>query len=109
MSVQRRVFPESFKWEAVDRVANGGLSAGAVARELGLHETVLRRRMTAGDGDVAAIHNAGVVPGAVGFGRRGCPATAGERAASDGAGTEGRRVAATILRRAALIFGAAFR
>lgn len=36
MSVQRRVFPYSFKREAVDRVANSGLSAGAVARELGL-------------------------------------------------------------------------
>ena len=46
MSVQRRVFPESFKREAADRVVNGGLSVGAVARELGLHETVLRRWMT---------------------------------------------------------------
>ena len=46
MSTQRRVFPESFKREAVDRVAASGLSAGAVARELGLHETVLRRWMT---------------------------------------------------------------
>ena len=46
MSVQRRNFPDSFKREAVDRVANGGLSVGAVARELGLHETVLRRWMT---------------------------------------------------------------
>ena len=46
MSVQRRMFPKSFKREAVDRVANSGLSAGAVARELGLHETVLRRWMT---------------------------------------------------------------
>lgn len=42
---QRRVFPESFKREAVDRVATSGLSAGAVAKELGLHETVLRRWM----------------------------------------------------------------
>jgi len=33
MSVQ--VFPDSFKREAVDRVANSGLTAGAVARELG--------------------------------------------------------------------------
>jgi transposase len=40
------LFAESFKREAVDRVANSGLSAGAVARELGLHETVLRRWMT---------------------------------------------------------------
>jgi len=42
---QRRVFPESFKREAVDRVATSGLSAGKVAAELGLHETVLRRWM----------------------------------------------------------------
>lgn len=40
---KRRVFPESFKREAVDRVATSGLSAEAVAIELGLHETVLRR------------------------------------------------------------------
>jgi len=45
MSVTRRVFPEAFKREAVDRVAASGLSAGAVARELGLRETVLRRWM----------------------------------------------------------------
>ena len=45
MNVKRRVFPETFKREAVDRVASSGLSAGAVARELGLHETVLRRWM----------------------------------------------------------------
>ena len=43
MTFPRRVFPESFKREVVDRVANSGLTAGAVARELGLHETVLRR------------------------------------------------------------------
>ena len=43
--VKRRIFPESFKREAVDRVATSGLSAGAVAKELGLHETVLRRWM----------------------------------------------------------------
>ena len=42
---QRRVFPETFKREAVDRVASSGLSAGQVAAELGLHETVLRRWM----------------------------------------------------------------
>ena len=44
--IKRRAFPESFKREAVDRVSTSGLSAGAVARELGLHETVLRRWMT---------------------------------------------------------------
>ena len=43
--VKRRVFPETFKREAVCRVETSGLSAGTVARELGLHETVLRRWM----------------------------------------------------------------
>jgi len=43
MSVKGRVFPETFKRDAVDRVASSGLSAGAVARELGLRETVLRQ------------------------------------------------------------------
>jgi transposase-like protein len=45
MSTQRPVFPESFKCEAVDRVAISGLSAGGVTSEVGLHETVLRRWM----------------------------------------------------------------
>ena len=42
---QRRIFPDAFKREAVDRVASSGLSPGRVATELGLHETVLRRWM----------------------------------------------------------------
>ena len=104
MSVQRRVFPESFKREAVDRVANSGLSAGAVARELGAARDGASSMddavRDAGDGDVAATHNAGVVPVAVGFGRGGRPATAGERATADGAGHP---------KKAALIFGAASR
>lgn len=45
MSVKRRVFPETFKREVVERVATSGLSAGRVTAELGLHETVLRRWM----------------------------------------------------------------
>ncbi len=45
MSGTRRAFPEAFKREAVDRVRSSGLSVGAVARELGLLETVLRRWM----------------------------------------------------------------
>lgn len=43
MGARRRVFPEAFKREAVDRVASSGLSTVQVAQELGLHETVLRR------------------------------------------------------------------
>jgi transposase len=45
VQVGRRVFPDSFKREAVERVSSGGLSAGKVAAELGIHETVLRRWM----------------------------------------------------------------
>ena len=43
MSTTRRIFPEVFKCEAVDRVISSGLSVGKVATELGLNETVLRR------------------------------------------------------------------
>ena len=43
--VKRRIFPGSFKREAVDLVATNGLSSGAVARESGLHESVVRRWM----------------------------------------------------------------
>ena len=71
MGSTRRVFPESFKREAVDRVATSGLSAGAVAKELGLHETVLRRWMvtfgTQAAGGGAAPQYAGAAPVAVGF------------------------------------------
>ena len=41
--VKRRVFPEAFKREAVERVRSSGLTVGAVAVELGLHDTVLRK------------------------------------------------------------------
>jgi transposase len=40
---KRRVFPDAFKREAVDRVRTSGMTIIAVAKELGLHETVLRR------------------------------------------------------------------
>jgi transposase len=43
MSPMRRVFPETFKREAVDRVVSSGLTIAKVAAELGLNETVLRR------------------------------------------------------------------
>ena len=35
MGTRRRVFPEAFKREAVDRLTTSGLSAGQVAQELG--------------------------------------------------------------------------
>ena len=40
---RRREFPEAFKREAVERVRTSGMTIIAVAEELGLHETVLRR------------------------------------------------------------------
>lgn len=42
---KRRLFPESFKRQAADRVANSGLPIVRVAEELGLHETLLRQWM----------------------------------------------------------------
>lgn len=76
MSTQRRVFPESFRREAVDRVAASGPSAGAVARKLGLHETVLPRWDAvrgAGDGGGVAPQPAGDGPVAVLSGLGGGP------------------------------------
>ncbi len=43
--VRRRVFPEAFKRQAVGRVATSGLSVAAIAAELEIHETILRRWM----------------------------------------------------------------
>ena len=40
---RRREFSEAFKREAVERVRTSGMTIIAVAEELGLHETVLRR------------------------------------------------------------------
>ncbi len=66
---QRRIFPEAFKREAVERVASSGLSPGRVAAELGLHETVLRRLddavRDAGDGAGEAPQHASAGPVAV--------------------------------------------
>ena len=43
--VRRRVFPETFKREAVEKATTSGLPTGTVAAELGVHETMLRRWM----------------------------------------------------------------
>jgi transposase len=101
---QRRIFPESFKREAVDRVAASGLSAGRVAVELGLHETVLRRWMM----------QFGVQ--ATGAARRPntqAPAPSPSDLVSENARlrreNERLRMERDILKKAALIFGAASR
>jgi len=43
--LRRRVFPETFKREAVEKASTSGLPTGMVAAELGVHETMLRRWM----------------------------------------------------------------
>jgi len=43
---KRRIFPEAFKREAVERARTSGAPIVRVAEELGLHETVLRRWMS---------------------------------------------------------------
>ena len=55
---RRRVFPEAFKREAVERVLASGLPVVRVAEELGLHETVLRRwiRQYAAEGTASQRH-----------------------------------------------------
>ncbi|MCA8906660.1 MAG: transposase [Rhodospirillaceae bacterium] len=40
---KRRIFPGAFKRQAVDRAVTSGLGMQAVADELGVHVTVLRR------------------------------------------------------------------
>lgn len=104
MSGTRRVFPESFKREAVDRVVTSGLSAGKVAAELGLHETVLRRWMTQFGAQ------------ATGAARRSstqAPAPSPSDLAADNARlrreNERLRMERDILKKAALIFGSASR
>ncbi len=51
---KRRVFPDAFKREAVERVRTSGMTIIAVAEELGLHETVLRRWIARLGGGAAA-------------------------------------------------------
>jgi transposase len=104
MSTRRRIFPEVFKREAVDRVISSGLSVGKVATELGLNETVLR---TMGDaagrpGDRAArrpITQAPVVS----------PSDLAAENARLRRQNERLRMERDILKKAALIFGAASR
>lgn len=44
-SKKRRHFPDTFKRETVERARTSGLTIIRVAKELGLHETILRRRV----------------------------------------------------------------
>ena len=104
MSTTRRVFPESFKREAVDRVVSSGLSAGKVAAELGLHETVLRRWM---------MQFGAQATGAAWRSNTQAPAPSPSDLASEVARlrreNERLRMERDILKKAALIFAAAAR
>ena len=108
-----RVFSESFKRDAVDRAANSELSAGAVARELGLQETVLPRWMTQfgmqATGASRRPTTQASSPSPSDLAAEVAGATAGERATGDEAGTKGRRRSSHIQKKAALTFGAASR
>jgi transposase len=60
---KRRFFPEEFKREAVAQVETGGRSVAAVAAELGLCDTVLRkwvRQRGSGNRSAAAVSRAGM-------------------------------------------------
>ena len=104
MSSMRRVFPETFKREAVDRVVSSGLSVIAVARELGLHETVLRRWM---------MRFGAQATGAAWRPTTQAPAPSPSDLAAEVARlkreNERLRMERDILKKAALIFGAASR
>lgn len=52
---KRRVFPDSFKREAVERVRTSGMTIISVAEELGLHETVLRRWIARFGGNTTTV------------------------------------------------------
>jgi transposase len=101
---KRRYFPDEFKRQAVGRVETSGLSVSSVAAELGIHETQLRRWMR-------QFGRLGT-----GFGRRPVPQAQGPSAADLAAENARLRrellraqTEREILKKAALIFGAATR
>lgn len=101
---KRRYFPDEFKRHAVERAKTSGLSVMSVAAELGIHETQLRRWMRQFGGL------------GTGFGRR--PVLQAQGPSPADLAAENARLrrelqrAQTereILKKAALIFGAATR
>lgn len=103
---KRREFPEAFKREAVERARASGLTIIAVARELDVHETVLRRWITRYG-----------APGPTPARRPAATAAAGGLSPADLAAENARlkrenarlQTERDILKKAALIFGGATR
>jgi transposase len=104
MSTTRRVFPEAFKREAVDRVTSSGLPVGRVAAELGLNETVLRRWVARLGGEATGPARRPITqaPGP-------SPADLAAENARLRRDNERLRMERDILKKAALIFGSASR
>jgi transposase len=98
------MFPEAFKREAVDRVTSSGLSVEKVATELGLHETVLRRWVKQFSAQAAGTARRPITQ---------APAPSPSDLVSEVARlrreNERLRMERDILKKAALIFGAASR
>ena len=103
-SVTRRIFPEAFKREAVDRVASSGLSVGTVAAELGIHDTLLRRwtKQFAAQATGAAWRPTTQAPAP-------SPSDLAAEVARLKRENERLRMERDILKKAALIFGSASR
>ena len=101
----QRSFPETFKREAVERVRTSGLSIRAVAVELGVHETVLRKWVRA--------HSGAQATGAATRSITQAPPPSPSDLASENARlrreNERLRMERDILKKAALIFGTASR
>ena len=103
-SKQRRCFPASFKRQAVERVSTSGLPICRVAEELGVHETVLRRWM-------GRFSEPGTGPVRRPVTQAQGPSPADLAAENDRLKRElqGAQMERDILKKAALIFGAASR
>lgn len=100
------MFPDAFKREAVERVRTSGMTIVAVAEELGLHETVLRRWI-ARFGGSTTVSPAGRPPAAASM----MPSSADLAAENARLKRELHRAETErdILKKAALIFGGATR
>ena len=99
--VKRRIFPEAFKREAAERVVSSGLRLSAIADELGVHATVLRKWVrrfgAAATGTPRRPHTQVAAP---------LPADQAAEVARLRRENDRLRMERDILKKAALIFGA---